>query len=396
MLDEEIQSYKEQASRPMAPGAEEKRIRLIDIARFYAIALVYYGHFIERIMMLENPAAAVQYKFIYSFHMVLFFVLAGFVARESDLEFGFGKYLKHRFFSRLLPFLFFTAIFMVLPFFFSGDFVNIQLPSIQGYIGGLISTIFGIPVFCVPSWFLLMLFSVEMVHFGAFRFLKSSNLKILIGALLFYIAGYWLNLELDIFNPMKGRVVGWNYLFIHEAITMYAFYLLGVYLRRRHFLMDTAALKISVPGLIIAFLAVLFTFNQNNGPFNFNYYNSVVIIFASHGSFLWFPITAIAGCLFILFLARITPSQKTIVWMGQNTLILMCLNGVFYHYINFRVAKWVLENLSGSFLTILGVGCLMTVVSLFLCIPLVFLFNKFVPQLVGKPKISGPWLKNLI
>jgi acyltransferase len=131
--------------------AEEKRIWLIDIARFYAIALVFYGHFIERVMILKNPAAAVQYKFIYSFHMMLFFVLAGYVARESDVEFGFGKYLKYRFLSRLLPFLFFTAIFMMLPVFFSGDFFNLQLPSVQGYIDGLISTVFGLTMFCVPS-----------------------------------------------------------------------------------------------------------------------------------------------------------------------------------------------------------------------------------------------------
>jgi Fucose 4-O-acetylase and related acetyltransferases len=347
-------------------------------------------------MILKNPAAAVQYKFIYSFHMILFFVLAGYVARESDVEFGFGKYLKHRFFSRLLPFLFFTVIFMILPVFFSGDLLGLQLPSVKGYIDGLIMTVFGLPMFCIPSWFLLMIFSVEMVHYGAFRFLKSSNMKILIGAVVFYVVGYWLNLEFDIVNPMKKRIVGWNYLFIHEAITMYAFYLLGVYLRRKQFLMDKVTLKIVVPGVIITFLIVLFTFNLNNGPFNVNYYDSVVIMFASHGSFIWFPITALAGSLFILFLAKITPSPKTILLIGQNTLLLMCLNGIFYHYINFRVAKWVVDNLSDSFLTILGVGCLMTVASLAICIPLIYLFNRFVPQLVGKPKINGPWLKNLI
>jgi hypothetical protein len=160
--------------------------------------------------------------------------------------------------------------------------------------------------------------------------------------------------------------------------------------------MDKVTLKIVVPGVIITFLIVLFTFNLNNGPFNVNYYDSVVIMFASHGSFIWFPITALAGSLFILFLAKITPSPKTILLIGQNTLLLMCLNGIFYHYINFRVAKLVVDNLSDSFLTILGVGCLMTVASLAICIPLIYLFNRFVPQLVGKPKINGPWLKNLI
>jgi len=377
----------------MASG--KGRIWVIDVARFYAMALVFYGHFIERFMLLKIPAGFAQYKFIYSFHMVVFFVLAGYVVKESDTEFRFGKYLKHRFVSRLLPFIFFTAIFMVLPVFFSGDFYGMKLPSVEGYIKGLVSTVFGIPSFCVPSWFILMLFSVELVHYGTFRFLKSDS-KIWMGAVVFYVVGYWLNLKLDIFNPLKGRVVGWNYLFIHEAITMYAFYLLGIYLRRKKFLIDKVSLKILVPGMSITFLIVLFTFKLNTGPFNFSVYDAVVIIFASHGNFFWFPISAVAGSFLILFLAKITPSQKTIVWMGQNTLILMCLNGIFYHYINGRVAKWILDTLAGSGLTVFWVGCLMTVASLGVCIPLIYVFNKFVPQIVGKPKLSGPWMRNFI
>jgi len=371
------------------------RIRAIDVARFYAMALVFYGHFIERFMLLKNPAGAIQYKFVYSFHMVVFFVLAGYVVKESDIEFSFGKYLKHRFISRLLPFLFFTGIFMVLPIFFHGEFVNIKLPTVDGYLTGLLNTLFGIPIFCVPSWFILMLFTVELLHYGAFRFLKSNS-RILIGALIFYVVGYWLNLKLDIVNPLKGRVIGWNYLFIHEAITMYAFYLLGIYLRRKKFLIGKVSLKILVPGAIITFLIVLFTFRLNTGPFNFSVYDAVVIIFASHGNFLWFPVSAVAGSFLILFLAKLTPSQKTVVWMGQNTLILMCLNGVFYHYINGPVAKWVLETLSGSGFTVFCVGCLMTLLSLAACIPFIYLLDKFVPQLVGKPKLSGPWFKNFI
>jgi acyltransferase len=285
---------------------------------------------------------------------------------------------------------------MVLPVFFAGDFFHLQLPSVEGYAGGLISTAFGLTLFCVPSWFILLIFSVEMVHYCAFRFLKSSNLRILAGILFFYVAGYWMNLQFDIVNPAKQKIIGWNYLFIHEAVVMYAFYLSGVYLRRKRFLMDTVPKKILIPGVIATFFIVLFTFQLNNGPFNFNYFNSVVIMFSAHGSFLWFPVTALAGSLFVLLLAKITPSQKTILLMGQNTLLLMCLNGIFYHYINFMVAKWVVDHLSDSFLTITGIGFLMTLTSLALCIPLIYLFNRFVPQLVGKPKTSGPWLKNFI
>jgi acyltransferase len=380
----------------MDPTPHKQRIWVIDIARFYAMTLVYYGHFIERLMLLKSTEGFLQYKLIYSFHMMLFFVLAGFVAKESDLDLGFVKFLKHCFLSRLLPFIFFTVIFMILAAIFPGEFVGLKLPSVEGYIKGLVGTVFGLPYFCVPSWFLLMIFSVELIHYGAFRFLKSSNVKIIIAAVLFYMFGYWFNLKLDIVNIMENRIVGYNYLFIHEAITMYAFYLLGAYLRRKNFLVERVSPMIAVPSAVIMSLIVLFTYKLNTGPFKFYMYHAVVIMFSSHGHFIWFPVTALAGSFMILFLARITPSQKIIVWMGQNTLILMCLNGIFYHYINFRVAKWFVGNFADSLWPVLGIGCFMTLMSLAVCIPSIYLFNKFVPQLVGKPKWSGPWFRNFL
>ena len=380
----------------MEAGLNKDRIFVIDIARFYAMVLVFYGHFIEELMLLKNPAAASHYKFIYSFHMVLFIVLAGYVARECETEWGVGKFIKNRLFSRLLPFIFFTLLMMVPPIFLDGKFFNLVLPSVEGYTKGIVNTVFGLPFFCVPSWFLLLIIGVELVHYGAFRFLKDSNIKIMIAAVLFYIAGYLLNLKLDLFNPLKGRTVGWNYFFIHEALTLYSFYLAGIYLRRKRIFMEQISRKVLIPGSVVAFLIVLFTYKLNNGPFNFPVYNAVVIIFASHGHMLLFPLTAIAGCALILLIAKMTRTQKTIIWMGQNTLILMCLNGIFYHYINPPAAKWVLANLPNSALSIFCVGFIVTVVSLAICIPVIFMFIEFVPQLVGKPKLKGPLLRNFI
>ena len=380
----------------MDAGVKTNRILVIDIARFYAISLVFYGHFIEELMLLNNPTAIAHYKFIYSFHMVLFIVLAGYVSNESSIEWSVGKFLKNRFFSRLLPFIFFTLLMMIPPIFFNGKFYGLVLPSVEGYTKGLVNTVFGLPSFCIPSWFLLLIIGVELVHYGAFRFLKNSNVKILTAAIVLYVVGYWFNLKLDLFNPLKGRIVGWNYLFIHEAITLYAFYLLGIYLRRRRIFVNPVSIGILLPGAIVAFVIVFFTYQLNKGPFNFHVYNYVVILFSSHGHILLFPLTATAGCALILLIAGMTPTQKSIVWLGQNTFILMCLNGIFYHYINPPAAKWVLANLPKSAISIFGVGLLMTVASLAICMPFIYLLNKIVPQLVGKPKSKGPLLKNLI
>ena len=365
------------------------------MARLLAMALVFYGHFIERIMYLKNPTAAAQYKFIYSFHMVLFFVLAGYVAKQSDLSLGFGKFLKHRMLSRLLPFVFFTVVFMLAAAVFPGDFFHLKLPSVQGYIDGLVNTVFGIPLFCVPSWFLMIIFSVEMVHYWALRVLTSDR-KIVAGMAFFYVAGYLLNWTFDIVNPIKGRVIGWNYLFIHEAIFMYAFYLLGVWMRRKAFLREVRSLLILVPAGMVAFLIVLFTYRLNSGLFSFPPLDAVVILFSSHGHFIWFPMTAVAGCLMVLVIARAMPAWTPIVWMGQNTLILMCLNGIFYHYINPPVARWVVDHLPGTPSTVLWVGCTMTLASLAVCMPLVALLKRWLPQLVGRPTVAGPLLNNLI
>ena len=368
----------------MAAASGGKRFEVIDVARFYGIALVFYGHFIEELMLLENSVAASQYKFIYSFHMVLFIVLAGYVAKERSFELSFAEFARNRFFSRLLPFIFFTLLMIVPTMFFEGKFFDLDLPSFAGYAKGLLATVFGLPLFCVPSWFLLLIIGVELVHFIFFRFLRDSDKKILGAVVIFYVVGYLLNLKLDIFNPLKGRTVGWNYFFIHEAITLYSFYLIGVYMRRKGYFADRISLKITSPVALVLFAVVLFTYQRNNGPFNFHVYDAVVIIFASHGDMLLFPLTAIGGCLMIICIATMNRAPGLIVYMGQNTLVLMCLNGVFYHYINPQLAKWVLDNLGGSPVMVTVSGAVTTLISLLLCIPFIYGFNRYLPQMIGK------------
>mgnify|MGYP000527792150 CR=1 FL=1 len=99
-----------------------------------------------------------------------------------------------------------------------------------------------------------------------------------------------------------------------------------------------------------------------------------MVLFASHGHIVLFPLTALAGC----------------------ALILMCLNSVFYHYINPGAAKWLLGYFSGSTLTVLAAGVIVTSGSLVLCLPAVYLLDRYLPQLVGKPKRNGPLLRRFI
>jgi acyltransferase len=70
-------------------------------------------------------------------------------------------------------------------------------------------------------------------------------------------------------------------------------------------------------------------------------------------------------------------------------LLLMCLNGIFYHYVNPRAAVWISNAFSVGPWTLTGIAVAVTVLSMALCMPLMYLFNRCAPRLVGKPYAHG-------
>jgi acyltransferase len=377
------------ASPPDTKGSppEKERLFFVDTARFYGIALVFYGHFIMTMATQGNSSAASYFKFIYSFHMPLFFVLAGFVSRESDIRKGFGAFLKEKFLSRILPLVFFNLINVPLSLFLEGTYdFGIVLPGAQGYAAALSITLMGFPVLNALTWFLLCLFSTEIVHYVFFRFLRSDAL-ILLAAPIFYAAGYFLNYK---YPHLKAY-------YFNEALVAYAFYLTGIFLRNRRFITGLIPMPFLCAGTLVSFLLLLFTYRLNTGPFLSLYpFNVVIMEFFQHGDMLLFPLTALAGSLFILLLARLTPANRLFSTLGQKTMALFGLDGIFHHFVNARLAPWCIYYLDQTPVIAFFTGVVVTLASLALCLPFVFLLDRYIPQLVGKPKINGPIFRNFI
>lgn len=365
---------------PAAP-----RIPMIDIARFYGMMLVYYGHVIERLMYLGNATAATQYKVIYSFHMPLFFILAGFIAKPAVFEMGWRDFLKNRWTSRLVPFLFFNAALAILAIVVPRDFPPFPLNSPGDFALGAARTLVDLPVFNIPTWFLMCLVSVEFIHYGTFRYLKASDVRIGVAVIAFYLAGYALTREVDFFH--SGKPFSGNVWFVHEAVIMYAFFLLGVLLRRRNLLVGPVSPRLLAGGAVLAFAAVLFTYDLNHGPFRL--IQAVIVLAGGHGDIFWFPFTAIAGSLLILLLARLTPAGKLLSFLGRNVLILFCLNGVFYHSLNGPIAAWVNEAFPGSSWAVFTTGAVVATISLALCVPVILGLTARLPWAIGKKGRAG-------
>lgn len=84
------------------------------------------------------------------------------------------------------------------------------------------------------------------------------------------------------------------------------------------------------------------------------------------------------------------------IFIGQNTLILLGINGLFFHFTDENIATWIKSYLLDRALVVIGACGLVSLVSLVVCIPCILLLNKFIPQLVGRPSTKGQLLKNLI
>lgn len=375
------------------------RVHFIDIARIYGVILVYYGHFIESYMKAGSAVAATHYKFIYSFHMPLFFILSGYIAKEYLPSTKFSVYLKQHVVSRLVPYLFLSAILIVPTFWTTDNTVGLNLQTVDGYVKGISGTLLaGFPYFNIPTWFLICLFVVEMMHYVSSRFL-TSNGKIILIAGGYYLIGSILAWNAGFLRPTNilshhGKI--FPYFMIMEAFTAYSLYLVGVFLRRNDFLYAKMPVHKCLLAALSCLVLVYLTFDLNKGMFLIPFYDAVVLLASSHGNPILFPLTAVLGSILIMLLAKLTADRKVLQFLGANTLVIFGLNGVFYHFINDRLAAWLLSQHSGDFMTILVSGAGVACLSILMTVPFVLLFNHLVPQLVGKPRVDGPLIPRLV
>jgi len=366
--------------------AQSGRLEAIDVARALGLLLVFYGHFVEQVMYLENPVAAVHYKWIYSFHMILFFILSGWIKGARPSTPPVGKFVRSTLAGRIAPYLFFSALTAILSLVVSGWFPMLDLTTVGGYLQAAVATAMGFPLFNVPLWFVACLVSVECLHRLIQGWLDTTP-RIVLAALVCYVGGYAFNEQYFFFGQNR------SFWLLHEVPVVYAFYLVGVLLGRTRL-----PGRVSVAGAaavaVVSLAAVHFSYDLNQGPFR--YLQAVVILLSGHGHFLWFPFTALAGTALVVALGRVLQNVSLLAFFGRNALILLGMNGVFYHFVNAPVAAWSVKHLPDDGWTVFAVSVAVTVASFVLCLPVIHALNFAVPQLVGKPRAEGRFFGPLI
>mgnify|MGYP006296750773 CR=1 FL=1 len=358
---------------------KSKRIYWIDALKAISIFLVFYAHISADIPNQESTVAFKQVKFIYSFHMPVFFFLSGLFYKRRYQT--FKKEISTLFYKRIIPAFFFSIA--MIPFLMIYQYSNFGYIHYRELIKKTLHFLHGETELNYTTWFLVCLFTTEVLAIFIFSKFKKSYQKA-IAATLTTSLGLILTNKYHIFEPYLG--IHLNTWYLHESLVALGFYTMGHLTIKQ--LYELPKMNVILRGVFAVLFSALtiFTFDLNN-PFP----EFVVIMkVSSHGSSIYFILTAIFGILATLFIATLIPKTTFISFLGKNTLILLGLNGFLITFLNPYLATNCPNLDSAIWLT--GYLTITSMASILICFPIIYILNKFIPQLVGNPFQKGPLL----
>ena len=336
-----------------------ERIEYFDRARAFGMFLVYYGHFAEQLARNHYDAAFLQMKFIYSFHMPLFFFMAGvFWKPVSDIRSVFRRKIQ----TRIIPVLFWSIA--LIPFWLTVSPPPEILHKMTIYASGF-------PAFNGLTWFLVCLFSLEMIASIIYkRFMLDWRKAIAISTVSFLLGFF-------VINPF-GFI--W---YVGESLVVMSFYFVG-YSLKKFLSKNHNDLKWTMLFFAIFSVILFLTFDLNTGPFPAQF-PVVMLALLSHGNPWYFLLSAFAGIFATLaFTSSLKIASRPVRFISENLLIFLGLNGICFHFLN----QYFISNMGsipdkGS--AVFLFSSIYTVAVMLSFSPMVIALRRWIPELVGYP-----------
>lgn len=265
------------------------RLKWVDVAKALGLFLVFWGHLLYG----GSPVAGVVNKAIYSFHMPMYFILSGYVMKNSTMS--FLEYIKNKFNKFVLPAL--LLYFITLPiYFYYLDFSTATVKSI-------VYDFFYIKGRCAyndPIWFFFCLFQVIIIA-KLLKLTESSIKKLLLVAVITLIVSFLCYLS------------GWkrlNFFGFDKCLLGLFFFVCGMLLKRVRYegLMKTIGLM-ALPIWIIAGVGL----------------NTKVSMYGMRvGSFGLFIVSGLTGSLSFFAFSKFFENYDNIRQYAKWTIFIVC------------------------------------------------------------------------
>lgn len=305
----------------------------------------------------------------------------------------FFTYFKFKFSQRMLPVYFYMLL--AIPLYF------IIPPVGTTAVEAITKTplyLLGIPWLNWPSWFLIALFVAELAFFFIFTITASKKKTLLLASFLF-ISG-WL------FNTFK---FDHSALFIFSSI--YMLHTLPIFLA---LLLFGQSIKKQIIGIsrwsnsrvfILFFFSLAITVIANE----FNSYSAlspdhplhaavpshrISNLAGQYGMLLNYLLICVFGSIAFLCFAKLMPVTYLMRQCGDYSLVLIGLNGLFFNLFNTPLVG-LYSDVTDNDALLLMFSCILGFTTLIASLYLAKLLDRLLPQLLGKPMLSGPILPAL-
>lgn len=268
----------------------------IDIAKGIGISLMVIGH---------SSAPAAIHNFIYTFHMPLFFIIAGYLMNYEKWRNKFRFFVKRRLERMILPYFFMSiCVFYPLWYFAVIGFSKYKTHDIADPLNVFADIFYATFVgdgmsFNAPLWFLPCLFVSELIFFGVLSISKQTYFRCAIVCFL-AIIGYlikWMNLP-------------WS---IDIALVVQVFLLFGYIIKNFNFSRK----------YLIVFIPVLLFINSMNG---------IDISHRLYGNIFYCYIGGIVGTLCMLLISDMLCDYKKsfmtwLSYLGKESMAILMWHG---------------------------------------------------------------------
>lgn len=333
----------------------KKRIEWLDLLKGWGMILVMFAH-----ASLPDELR----KYIYTFHMPLFFFISGYLLSINKYN-NIKEFLKSKLKSLLIPYFIFSIFNYMFYLIFSRFANHVSENPIKPLLGIFIGIRGTDWTLCNGTlWFILVLFISELLLYFIIELSTDNNKTISLCLFIFSLIGY-------LYSNFIGIRLVWS---IDIAFTAVVFLGIGYLIKKNNYIEKYGDKKYILVSLIISIITGMI--------------NTEVNMFGSvYGNYILFYLSAISGIYLNILIIKELPNIKTVNFIGKNTFVYLAL----HQYVVYSVLKKISEKLLGHVTNSIS----MTIISiLFVCITVLVLYpfikfvNKFIPFAVGKKIID--------
>lgn len=268
------------------------RIEWLDTAKGIGVVLVILGH------LWYSCKYPIVNRFIYSFHMPMFFTLSGFV-KKNNKDVKKGEAIKKLLWRLLIPA--YLGIILLLPFYFN----NVNQIDIKTFLK-LVFYLNGELPYNLPCWFFIVLFEVKLIDLFIGVFDKTI-IKSLYGVLFFGAA--WILYVKPIYVPFG----------LNRCVMALAFFYFGSVLSDLYKKIDNK-IVMSLVGIVSC---VIFTFAA--------LHNDKVTMYGWYlGKYWLFVLSGISGTIALCLVSMLVSKyEKIFKSIAKKSVIIVCTHYVF-------------------------------------------------------------------